>query len=287
MRDDRPLEATEAEVLAAVHRALTAADCPYFLVGAMGGDLLLSHVFGLAVYRVTQDFDFGAAVDSWDRFAAVKQAIVRGGFEAHPRIAHRLLYKRDDNEHSFPIDVIPFGGVATPEGTLAWPPDADFIMTVTGFDEALAAAVHVHVGADLDIPVASLAGLTLLKFFAWRDRHAINDKDATDLYRLMSSYGDAGNVDRLYGGELRFLEATGFDLPIAGARLLGHDTARICAGPTQNILGALLADVSVMERLSEQMAGRRGWKDEAHQNSVSRLLYEFRNGFQEFFEARR
>lgn len=287
MREDRPLEVTEAEVLAAVHRALTAAGCPYFLVGAMGRDLLLSHVFGLAVYRATQDFDFGVAVESWDRFAAVKQAIVRGGFETHPRIAHRLVYKRDDNALPVPIDVIPFGGVAMPEGTLAWPPDADFIMTVAGFDEALAAAVHVHVGADLDIPVASLAGLTLLKLFAWRDRHATNDKDAADLYRIMSSYADAGNTDRLYGGELHFLEATGFDLPIAGARLLGHDTALLCAGPTRNKLGALLADASAMERLSEQMAGRRGWEDEAHQNTVSRLLYEFRSGCEGFFEPRR
>ena len=98
----------------------------------MGRDLLLSHVFGLAVHRATQDFDFGVAVESWDRFATVRQAIVRGGFEAHPRIAHRLVYRRDGNGQPVPIDLIPFGGVATPEGTLAWPPDADFIMTVAG-----------------------------------------------------------------------------------------------------------------------------------------------------------
>src|SRR6185312_15368053 len=83
----------------------------------------------------------------------------------------------------------------------------------------------------------------------------------------------------LYGSELHFLKEAAFDFPVAGARLLGHDTALLCAGPTRKKLAALLTDAPAMERLSEQMAGRRGWEDEAHRNSVSRLLHEFREGF--------
>ena len=52
-------------------------------------------------------------------------------------------------------------------------------MTVVGFEDAIAAAVHVQVDADFTIPVASLAGIAVLKLFAWRDRQT-NDKDAVD-----------------------------------------------------------------------------------------------------------
>lgn len=96
-------------------------------------------------------------------------------------------------------------------------------MTVAGFEEALSAAVRVQASGGLPIPVASLVGLALLKLFAWRDRHAQNDKDAGDLYCIMSNYGDARNDERLYTDELHFLEATDFDFVSAGARLLGHD----------------------------------------------------------------
>jgi predicted nucleotidyltransferase len=40
--------------------------------------------------------------------------------------------------------------------------------------------------ADLTIPVASLAGIAVLKLFACHGRQT-NDKDALDLYRVISS----------------------------------------------------------------------------------------------------
>jgi predicted nucleotidyltransferase len=67
------------------------------------------------------------------------------------------------------------------------------------------AAVHVQVDADLTIPVAPLAGIAVLKLFAWHDRQT-NDKDALDLHRVISNYADAGNFDRLYDEEFQFLE---------------------------------------------------------------------------------
>jgi predicted nucleotidyltransferase len=42
-------------------------------------------------------------------------------------------------------------------------------MAVVGLD-AIVAAVAVQVDADLTIPVASLAGIAVLKLFAWHDR---------------------------------------------------------------------------------------------------------------------
>jgi predicted nucleotidyltransferase len=77
----------------------------------------------------------------------------------------------------------------------------------------------VQVDVDLTIPTASLAGIAVLKIFAWHNRQT-NDKDALDLYCVMSSYADAGNFDRLYGEEIQFLEAADHDIEFAGAALL-------------------------------------------------------------------
>ena len=67
-----------------------------------------------------------------------------------------------------------------------------------------------------------------------------NNKDAADLHRLLTTYADAGNFDRLYDQESALLEAVEFDLELAGAELLGRDVARICPAPTLEQARALL-----------------------------------------------
>jgi predicted nucleotidyltransferase len=62
--------------------------------------------------------------------------------------------------------LVPFGELQVDKQTLAWPPEMD-VMTVTGFEEALRAAVEVELAANLMVKVASLPGLAILKLFAW------------------------------------------------------------------------------------------------------------------------
>lgn len=98
-------------------------------------------------------------------------------------------------------------------------------MNVAGFEEALASSIVIGIETGLTAHVASVAGLTLLKLAAWVDRGRESNKDAADLYRLLTSYADAGNTDRLYEQELDLLEAVDFDMQLAGAELLGRDVA--------------------------------------------------------------
>ena len=65
-----------------------------------------------------------------------------------------------------PVDLIPFRGVESAHGTIAWPPGRDIVMNVAGFEEALASSVLIEIEAKLTVPVASVAGLTLLKLAA-------------------------------------------------------------------------------------------------------------------------
>ena len=122
-------------------------------------------------------------------------------------------------------------------------------MNVAGFEEALTSSVLIEVETDLTVHVASVAGLTLLKLAAWVDRGRESNKDAADLYRLLTSYADAGNADRLYDAELDLLEAAEFDMQLAGAELLGRDVATICEARILSQVQTVLAVDSNRERL--------------------------------------
>lgn len=101
--------------------------------------------------------------------------------------------------------------------------------------------------------VASVPGLTLLKLAAWVDRGLENNKDATDLHRLLTTYADAGNADRLYDHEMDLLETVGFDMELAGAELLGRDVATICQTKVLHQMRSLLTSERSRERLASHM----------------------------------
>jgi len=98
------------------------------------------------------------------------------------------------------IDLVPFGGLQMDDNTVAWPPEMDVLMTVTGYAEAQQAAVSVELAPGHQVKVASLPALAILKVFVWSDRGDLSmGKDAIDLLTLLRSYADAGNFDRMMG----------------------------------------------------------------------------------------
>ena len=101
--------------------------------------------------------------------------------------------------------------------------------------------------------VASLPGLALLKLIAWSDRGRETNKDAADLYRLLKTYADAGNTDRIYDHEIDLLEAVGFDMALEGAELLGRDVARICSRDALDQIRSVIKTAHELERLMHQM----------------------------------
>jgi predicted nucleotidyltransferase len=225
-----------------IDRLLCDAKIRYMLVGATARDLLLYHVFGHAMTRATYDLDFAILVDSWEQFAIVKQMFLDiPGFTNKGRNAQRLYYQPTGASFGTIIDIIPFGKLETVERTIAWPPDADVVMNVAAFSDVFENSLRVQVRPDLVIPVASLPGLFVLKLFAWLDRH--EGRDVQDIRRLIETYTDAGNVNRLYGEEADELERVGFDPILAGAFLLGKDAQRI-------------TDENVRTRLFTSLAGK-------------------------------
>jgi predicted nucleotidyltransferase len=272
-----PIDESIVRVLRLIDPIAREADCPYFIAGATARDLVLVNIHGLRPGRATRDIDFGIAVESWQQFTRLKERLAASGdFTAHPHALQRMTYLGRDAGFSIPVDLIPFRGVTSSDYTFEWPPSRDVVLNVAGFEEALASAIPVAIEADLIVRVASTPGLALLKLVAWSDRHHTTNKDAADFYRLLGSYGDAGNTDRMYDREMALLEAIGFDTQLAGAELLGRDVGLICSSNARAIIESLLNTELTFERLLDQTVQTSALPETA--DVVGRLLRAFRQG---------
>jgi predicted nucleotidyltransferase len=174
------------------------------------------------------------------------------------------------------VDLIPFRGVKSEDGTIEWPPSRDIVMNVAGFEEALASSIPNRIDENLIVRVASIPGLMLLKLVAWSDRGRETDKDAADIYRILTAYADAGNTNRLYENEMDLLEAVGFDMQLAGAELLGRDVAHLCSPPALAVVRSVLESEQTLERLVNDMVRTSTVAEAAP--FVQRLLTRFRHG---------
>jgi predicted nucleotidyltransferase len=241
----------------------------YMLVGATARDLLLFHVYGQAVGRATYDLDFAILLDSWGQLETVKNLLLNvPGFFDKKREIHRLHYTPAGMEIETSIDLIPFGQVANTERKIEWPPRADVVMNVAAFSDVFASSVEIQINGYQSIPVASLPGLIILKLFAWLDRR--DDRDVVDIRRLMESYADAGNLDRLYDDENDELLRVNFDVSLAGAFLLGRDAYRLTDQNTRDQLSAALAGDQV-DLLVARMAGKKSIFEDHMEDSAALL----------------
>jgi predicted nucleotidyltransferase len=274
----KPLSSLVLEPLKAVAQTANSLSLPYFLAGATARDLVLENIFGRAPGKLTRDLDFGFVLSDWKQFENLKAALISTGrFKPDPAI-QRVLYQHSAGI-SVRVDLIPFGGVQ--EGSqISWPPDNDFVMNVAGFREALESAIQVQVDSDLVVPVASLPGLIILKLFAWADRKH-EKRDAPDILKILTDYADAGNENRLYADELPILEAAEFDVPIAGARLLGKDARHIASQETSTSIAKMLADPDLRRELLNQLVQTSPRSDQSLADHCTLLLENFQRGFTE------
>lgn len=280
LKPDRPVEPLALLVIQEIHKASKVLGFPVFLVGAMARIILLENIFGLKAGRATTDVDFAFALDNWDQFRTLKTFLLsNANFEESRHVAHQLLLRLPGTEHKYKVDLIPFGGIEISPNTIAWPPDMAVMINVAGYSDALAAAVAVEVSPGVNMAIASLPGIAILKLFAWTDRGRENPKDAIDLALLLRSYHEAGNESRIYEeeGALAALETAGYDIELAGAWLLGKDAAVMVSAQTYTGLQALMNGTK-RERLIEDMARAMLGRDNALEYS-RRLLEQFTSGF--------
>ncbi|SIR45230.1 Predicted nucleotidyltransferase [Aromatoleum tolulyticum] len=280
VRPDRPVDPLLQDILRRVDAATRELGIEYFVGGALARDLILLHVFGRHTGRATRDVDLGIHIDDWTTLDALKANLTReGAFSEKAGIAHRLMYDAHDAAFGIPLDLLPFGGVESTDGTIAWPPGMEILMSVAGFAEARQSAMMVGVADDLCVPVASLPALAMLKLIAWRDRHRETTKDAADFLLIARHYCDAGNIDRLYDAEPVLLQAADFDPELAGAILLGKDAAEISLPRTTQAVTVILTDAGLRQQLIGQLLRTTlSMGDDAGSSRVERYLNAFQSG---------
>lgn len=221
-----------ARVVAAVQGA--AEPNGVMLVGATARDILLFHQFGIDTGRATNDIDVAVAALSWEAFRKIRGALFAMKDVVAGRNEHTVFYG------DYRVDLIPFGGLETGERTIEWPAGTE-VMNVLGFSEALRTSLRVRLPDEVETRIVSLAALAILKVFAWKDRrYRAPGKDAADLWLMLRSYADAGNQEVLFANCVTQLEASGFDLELSGAGLLGADSRRVVEGDRG---GAMIAAV--------------------------------------------
>ena len=142
----RRLDPGLLEVLYRIHAACQAQRLSYLLTGAMAREILLVHVHGLPPGRATRDVDFGVLVQTWAAFEALKASLVANGdFVVAPTVSHRLYAVAERLGVARPVDLVPFGGVESPSGSVAWPPKGEVVMDVRGYEAASREAISVEV----------------------------------------------------------------------------------------------------------------------------------------------
>ncbi len=244
-------------ILGSIQEATTARGIPFFVVGATARDLLIQHGHNIFVGRGTLDLDIGVEVAGWEEFQQLKDALIESEKFAPTKEPHRLTYG------DYLVDIVPYGGVSTDSQQICWPPDHQVMMNIMGFQEAYDSGVTVRLSADppLDVKVPTIPGMALMKLISWDDDYPHRSKDAEDLLFFMVNYAEAGNVDRLFDEESKLLEQEGFDLTLAGIRLLGGDMAAMANKETgEAVAMILLQEVDERQRcrmITDMLRGSR------------------------------
>jgi predicted nucleotidyltransferase len=212
-------------------------DIEFLVVGALARILILEQYYHLPTGVATLDLDIGISVVDWAHYKKLKNALIStGSFISDKKAFHRLLYMNQP-----PVDIIPFGTVATSDGLIRWPPDQSIEMNVTGFQDALNDATLVHLAEGLDILFVSPPGMVILKLIAWRDRHnEFPTKDAFDIATLLKYYPDIGDDERIFNEYPDLMENENFDFEIAGVRMLGRDMVKIMSPQTKGVVSDIL-----------------------------------------------
>ena len=228
---------------------------PFFVVGAIARDIILSQGYDIETGRATQDIDLAVQISEWNGYEQLKEGLIATGrFINDKKQAQRLIYDK-----FYPIDIIPFGLVSEPNGLFCWPSEHDTIFNTLGFDQAYQNSITVRMQAEpvIDIQFVSLPGLAFLKLISWNDNQPRRSKDAYDLLLLMRTYLDAGNQERLWDEEADLM-VEDFDYVRAGSRLLGRDIAKILDPDIKETIVHILdreTEEQTFYRLVENMIG--------------------------------
>jgi len=226
---------------------------PFVVVGASARDLVMHYMHGAPIRRATKDIDFGLQVQDWNTFDSLRAALLKRGF-SETKMVYRLM-----SPDKVQVDIVPFGAISDVNAQIEWPRDDGVKMNVLGFQEACDHSEIVGIQTDpvIEVPVATPAGMSLLKLIAWSDRASdLRTRDATDLRYFLGNYDRIPSVLEAIYNDPESGNKYGWDATLMSARLLGKHSAAIASPETmQAIKSLIIENDSIKEQLVWEMCG--------------------------------
>ena len=276
----RPLDPQFVALLSDLDSVLRVREIPYLLSGAMAREILLHYGFGCPPGRRTTDMDFGVTVRDWAAYGDLKNALVASGrFMEIPKKVQRLIHRNPKTGAETQVDLVPFGGVASADGSIAYPPDHDHVMRVLGYDEALRCAIHLQVEQFFTIPVASAVGQMILKMVAWEDRASrTKGRDAVDMMELLRNYAATLSNEELYDTYPEAMELHEFQQDPAAAWILGKRVSEQVDDSLHSTLTHILRQDSRVNLLNHMISQRQFGDLGEREAEADALLQAFERG---------
>lgn len=258
-----PLLPDEVEALRSLARAWPAAKMVVLGAAALRCSLP-------RLWRTTEDLDLSVAASIEDVRAALSRL---PGWSPDPRQEQRW-----QSPAGIPVDIVPVGTDALARGYIEWP-RAGFRMSLLGMRLAFENAVRLGIAADLEVRVAPIHVLAVLKMVAYLDRPEVREKDVGDLAHMMHGYV---SVD----SERRFSSEVPDDLTEfedVAPYLLGRDVSAVVNPDERQKVSdfiAMIEDESRGPRLVARMSilGPSAWRDP---DVVFARIRAFRRGMEE------
>lgn len=155
----------------------------FFVIGATARDIIME-LHNETSGRLTHDLDIAITINNWEQYQQVVEGIANlPNFTKDPDQKQRFQYL-----DKFDLDILPFGDIMKEDNKIFWPPDEEFMMSVLGFSAVNDVALKVSIDEDVEIQIASLSGIFLLKIVAWGDRNHKTNKDADDMAFILQNY---------------------------------------------------------------------------------------------------
>ena len=220
------------ELLRVILPVLEAAGVDYFVVGAFARDAeLLAKGHTDPTVRKTRDLDLAVMVGSIETYDALKTALAQlPGLEESQSEPYKFIFRQ-----AYEVDLLPFGAIADEKGQVELKARQAFVLELTGIEEVYPFAETIETQEGLQLNVASLPGVILLKLIAWNDRPE-RQKDIRDIDHILNNFmtlhwdeisAESDNLFELYEDETTVYEQC------VSARYIGRQMSLMLQGNTQ------------------------------------------------------
>ena len=250
----------------------------FFIVGATARDIFFELLHKIKSRRATLDLDLGIHIAAWSSYESLLKKLTESGHFRRSNIPHRLHYYKEE----YPVDIVPFGEISKADGTITWP-DKERMSTL-GFMDAFNDCYQVKFteNSNITVPVASPAGLIIMKLISWSENKNRAEKDAQDLELIFSHYHNLfENTARLFDYP-EILESVQFNVQRAGTVLSGKDTSVILKDENaKNVISKVLSN-ETRENITSQLAIDMMTKNRLNESEYEERLQQiidFKAGF--------